>query len=215
MINKFLDHLEEWLISFLIAGATLLIFFAVIHRYGTGLSIDISKWLAARGFDSVVGAAVPPGRGEAMVAGQIVAEAEVGAMLIMPFIFRRASVRLIFLLGLICWSLRYVLLGYGNPGPGIWMFYAAILLHGFCYDFFFMTGQLYADQEALYQEALGIMGQSVLKTPVDTGRLRRVILVFTDGDDTTSRLSAQEVIDASGWPAGGRPLVSMTWFGTP
>jgi C4-dicarboxylate transporter DctM subunit len=55
MINKFLDHLEEWLISFLIAGATLLIFFAVIHRYGTGLSIDISKWLAAHGFEGLAG----------------------------------------------------------------------------------------------------------------------------------------------------------------
>jgi C4-dicarboxylate transporter DctM subunit len=53
MLNKILDHLEEWLISVLIAGATLLIFFAVIHRYGTGLSIDISKWAAAKGLDSI------------------------------------------------------------------------------------------------------------------------------------------------------------------
>ena len=53
MLNKILDHLEEWLISVLIAGATLLIFFAVIHRYGTGLSIDISKWATAKGFDSI------------------------------------------------------------------------------------------------------------------------------------------------------------------
>src|SRR5215470_11581136 len=53
MLNKILDHLEEWLISALIAGATLLIFFAVVHRYGTGLSIDISKWFAARGFESI------------------------------------------------------------------------------------------------------------------------------------------------------------------
>ena len=51
MLNKVLDHLEEWLISALIAGATLLIFFAVIHRYGTGLSIDISKWAAAKGLE--------------------------------------------------------------------------------------------------------------------------------------------------------------------
>jgi MFS family permease len=49
---------------------------------------------------------------------------------------------------LACWSLRYGLLAYGNPGAGIWMFYLAILLHGFCFDFFFMTGQLYTDQEA-------------------------------------------------------------------
>ena len=44
-----LDHLEEWLIATLIAGATVLIFVAVLHRYGTGLSIDIAKWAAAHG----------------------------------------------------------------------------------------------------------------------------------------------------------------------
>ncbi len=48
-LNRALDHLEEWLIASLIAAATGLIFFAVLHRYGTGLSIDLSKWLAARG----------------------------------------------------------------------------------------------------------------------------------------------------------------------
>jgi C4-dicarboxylate transporter DctM subunit len=49
VLNRALDHLEEWLIAALIAAATGLIFFAVLHRYGTGLSIDASKWLAARG----------------------------------------------------------------------------------------------------------------------------------------------------------------------
>jgi C4-dicarboxylate transporter, DctM subunit len=47
-LNRALDHLEEWLIATLIAAATALIFFAVLHRYGTGLSIDLSKWAAAR-----------------------------------------------------------------------------------------------------------------------------------------------------------------------
>ena len=55
MLNRILDHLEEWLISALIAGATLLIFFAVVHRYGTGLSIEFSKWLAAKGFETLAG----------------------------------------------------------------------------------------------------------------------------------------------------------------
>jgi nucleoside transporter len=73
---------------------------------------------------------------------------EVGVMLLMPFIFRRITVRGVFILGLLCWSVRYGLLAAGNAGPGVWMFYVAILLHGFCYDFVFMTGQLYTDQEA-------------------------------------------------------------------
>jgi nucleoside transporter len=73
---------------------------------------------------------------------------EVGVMLLMPFIFRRITVRGVFMLGLACWSVRYGLLAFGNAHAGIWMFYLAILLHGFCFDFFFMTGQLYTDQEA-------------------------------------------------------------------
>jgi C4-dicarboxylate transporter DctM subunit len=48
-LSRILDHLEEWLIAALIAAATLLIFVAVLHRYGTGASIDLSKWMAARG----------------------------------------------------------------------------------------------------------------------------------------------------------------------
>ena len=80
-----------------------------------------------------------------MTLGQV---SEVGVMLLMPFIFRRITVKGVLILGLFCWSLRYGLLAYGDAGPGIWMFYIAILLHGFCFDFFFMTGQLYTDQEA-------------------------------------------------------------------
>jgi nucleoside transporter len=73
---------------------------------------------------------------------------EVLMMLAMPLIFRIASVRGILLLGLASWAIRYVLLAYGNAGSGMWMFYIAIALHGICYDFFFVTGQLYTDQEA-------------------------------------------------------------------
>ena len=80
-----------------------------------------------------------------MTLGQV---SEVVMMLLMPLIFRRASVKVILMLGLLAWSVRYGLLAYGNAGAGMWMFYVAILLHGICYDFFFMTGQLYTDQEA-------------------------------------------------------------------
>lgn len=80
-----------------------------------------------------------------MALGQV---SEVGMMLLMPLIFRRVSVKAILLAGMIAWTVRYALLAYGNPGSGMWMFYIAILLHGVCYDFFFMTGQLYTDIEA-------------------------------------------------------------------
>jgi MFS family permease len=73
---------------------------------------------------------------------------EVAMLLLMPFILRRLTVKNILIMGLLAWSVRYMLLAYGNPYGGLWMFYLAILLHGLCYDFFFMTGQLYTDQEA-------------------------------------------------------------------
>jgi nucleoside transporter len=73
---------------------------------------------------------------------------EVGMMLAMPFVFRAISVRGILLMGLGAWALRYLLLAFGDPGPAVWMFYLAIILHGVCFDFFFVTGQLYTNQEA-------------------------------------------------------------------
>ena len=53
MLLRALDHLEEWLIATLITLATGLIFVAVLHRYGTGLSIDASKWATAHGFTAL------------------------------------------------------------------------------------------------------------------------------------------------------------------
>ncbi len=74
--------------------------------------------------------------------------AELFMLLAMPLLFRYVSIRGVLLIGLASWALRYLLLAQGNASSGIWMFYAAILLHGACYDFFFVAGQLYTDQEA-------------------------------------------------------------------
>ena len=86
-----------------------------------------------------------PNAGFMMTLGQW---AEVVMLLAMPALFRYVSIRGVLLLGLASWALRYLLLAYGNADSGIWMFYLAILLHGNCYDFFFVAGQLYTDQEA-------------------------------------------------------------------
>jgi C4-dicarboxylate transporter, DctM subunit len=52
-LNNLLNHLEEWLIATLIAVATTIVFFAVLHRYGTSASIDYAKWLDAHGMTSL------------------------------------------------------------------------------------------------------------------------------------------------------------------
>lgn len=80
-----------------------------------------------------------------MILGQV---SEAVFILAIPFLFNRIGVKNMLLLGMIAWILRYVCFAYGDTNVNTWMLYAGIILHGICYDFFFVTGYMYTEKKA-------------------------------------------------------------------
>lgn len=72
---------------------------------------------------------------------------EVVFMLLIPLAFRKFGVKWMLIVGLIAWIVRFIGFGYGDASSE-WLLYMAIILHGVCYDFFFVTGQIYTDSKA-------------------------------------------------------------------
>ena len=80
-----------------------------------------------------------------MTGGQM---SELGCMILIPWFFRRLGVKWMLAAGMGAWVLRYALFAFGDPGSRVGMLWLGILLHGICYDFFFVTGQIYIDRKA-------------------------------------------------------------------
>jgi nucleoside transporter len=73
---------------------------------------------------------------------------EVIFMLLIPIAFTRLGVKKMLVVGLLAWIVRFLCFGYGDGISSEWILYIGIILHGVCYDFFFVTGQIYTDQKA-------------------------------------------------------------------
>jgi len=80
-----------------------------------------------------------------MILGQV---SEAVFILAIPFLFNRIGVKKMLILGMAAWILRYAFFAYGNVGAYAWMLFAGIVLHGICYDFFFVTGYMYTEKKA-------------------------------------------------------------------
>ena len=80
-----------------------------------------------------------------MALGQM---SEIFFMLLVPFFFRKLGVKIMILIGMLAWVARYALFAFGAPDQVVWMIMLGVVLHGICYDFFFVTGFMYTDKKA-------------------------------------------------------------------
>lgn len=96
----------------------------------------------ANPFLAEIGVDNPTGK---MTIGQA---SEVLFMLLLPFFFKRFGFKKTIMAGMLAWTLRYALFAYGNAGDLAFMLILGIALHGICYDFFFVSGQIYTDSKA-------------------------------------------------------------------
>ncbi|MBX3239826.1 MAG: MFS transporter [Chitinophagaceae bacterium] len=114
---------------FLLSSFLICIPLAVYYNY-------TQLYLASAGFEKIAAT---------QVLGQV---SEIGFMVIMPLLFRRLGVKWMLGIGMAAWVLRYALFAAGAPDAVTWMILTGIALHGICYDFFFVTGQIYMDKAA-------------------------------------------------------------------
>lgn len=118
---------------------------------------------------------------------------EVIFMLLIPLAYTRLGVKKMLIVGLIAWIVRFVCFGYGDVSSE-WLLYLAIILHGVCYDFFFVTGQIYTDNKAgekIKSSAQGLISLATYGIGMGIGsKLSGMVLdMYTRPDGTRDWLS--------------------------
>ena len=118
--------------------------FAIFFAASVLICIPLSFYYNfTNGFLNEVGMEGAAGK---MTLGQM---SEIFFLLVMPFFFKRLGVKWMLFVGMLAWAARYALFAFGDNEPIlVYMLYGGIILHGVCFDFFFVTGQIYVDQKA-------------------------------------------------------------------
>lgn len=137
---------------------------------------------------------------------------EVIFMLLLPFAFQKFGVKKILIIGLLAWIIRFVFFGYGTADTSVWMLYAAILLHGVCYDFFFVTGQIYTDNKAgekIKSQAQGLISLATYGVGMFIGSIiaGKVKDMYTAGDPALTNWTNVWLV-----PAGIASLVLLLFI---
>lgn len=139
----------------LLAGRNFLVFFLSSVLICIPLAFYYQN---ANLFLSETGMANPTG---IMTIGQL---SEVGFMLLLPVFFKRFGIKATLAVGMLAWAVRYLLFAYGNTGDLSFMLITGIALHGVCYDFFFVSGQIYTDAKAGEKNKSAAQGLITLAT---------------------------------------------------
>lgn len=136
---------------------------------------------------------------------------EVIFMLLMPLFFAKLGVKRMLLVAMFAWVLRYALFALGAPESIHWMIIGGIVLHGICYDFFFVTGQIYVDKKSNEK----IRGQAQGFLVLVTYGVGMLIGAQIAGAVYNSFLGGQATLEAGQWqqfwwiPAGFAVLVFL------
>ena len=135
-----------------------------------------------------------PNPAASMSFGQI---SEILFMILMPWFLKRLGIKKLMIVGMLAWTLRYVLFAQGAGGNAAGLLYLGIILHGICYDFFFVSGQIYVDRKAPRELQASAQGFITLATY----GLGMLIGAYVSG----------LVLDAYATPGGGHRWDEM-WY---